>query len=498
MKRKLDIRLYVLSLLFAMVALIPACKKSNDSGAAPIISAVRNYAVSPNDTVLHSALAKNQYVVITGQNLQNATSISFDGVPASFNSALLASNSAVVQIPNIVFTQIDTTKLFTVTYKTTAGTTTFSFKLGAPPPVIATISNVFAIPGKDSLFLYGSNLGPIKSFSYGGVTISHPNFRVSVAGDSVFFKMPVGQTNKLIILATPFGTARDTINATPVISSISNENANPGDSVWVYGNYLNGITSFSFAGVQIGSYTVTTFPNTTATIVGFVMPSNAQPAPVIVTTPFGTGKTVFNVQDRATGSILSLDYGTGNYGWQYWGGANVTSGNSDFPGNSQSYAILNNGPLSSGEGNNYSSYAIRIQNETWVPSAHIGDPPSNWAVKFEVSIPKPWNGTTIAISTDANNSSYIYRWEPWQITPTKRAAITTGGWRTVTIPLSWFRANDPTLGYGEGLPLANIADLTGAAGNNPQSFFIDHNYGSATSATGFYGAFGNIRVVKIK
>ena len=498
MKIKLDIRLYILSLLFAMVALLPACKKSNDSGAAPMITAVRNYVASPNDTVLHSALAKNQWVVIIGQNLQNATSISFDGVPASFNSGLFAPNSAVVQIPNIVFTQIDTTKLFTVTYKTPAGTTTFSFKLGAPPPVIATISNVFAIPGKDSLFLYGSNLGPIKSFSYGGVTIHYPNFRVSVAGDSVFFKMPVGQTNKLVILATPFGTARDTINATPVISSISNENANPGDSVWVVGNYLNGITSFSFAGVQIASYKITTFSNTTTTVVGFVMPSNAQPAPVIITTSFGTGKTVFNVQDRATGSIASFDYGIGNYGWEYYGGANITSGNSDFPGNSHSYAILQNNQLSPGEGNNYTNYSINIQSATWVPSANIGDPPSNWAVKFEVSVAKPWNGTTIAIRTDANNSKYIYRWEPWQITPTKTAAITTGGWITVTIPLSLFKAHDATLGDGEGLPLTNIADLTGAAGNKPQCYFEDSNYGSATSATGFYGAFGNIRVVKIK
>jgi len=37
-------------------------------------------------------------VVIVGQNLQNAVSITFDGVPASINNALFAPGSAVVQL----------------------------------------------------------------------------------------------------------------------------------------------------------------------------------------------------------------------------------------------------------------------------------------------------------------------------------------------------------------------------------------------------------------
>jgi hypothetical protein len=62
--------------------------------------------------------------------------LSFDGVPASFNAALFAPNSAVVQIPSIQFSKIDTTKLYTVHYRTTGGSTTFSFKLGPAAPTI--------------------------------------------------------------------------------------------------------------------------------------------------------------------------------------------------------------------------------------------------------------------------------------------------------------------------------------------------------------------------
>src|SRR5476651_968211 len=143
MKKKSYIRLCFLPLLLIVVALLPACKKNADGGAPPSISSIRSYVASPNDTVLHSAVANGQWVVITGQNLQNATQISFDGVPATVNTALFASNSAVVQIPVIQFSTIDTTKLYTVKYATTAGSTTFSFKLGPAAPTITAISNVF-------------------------------------------------------------------------------------------------------------------------------------------------------------------------------------------------------------------------------------------------------------------------------------------------------------------------------------------------------------------
>jgi hypothetical protein len=96
----------------------------------PVISEVRSYVATPDDTILNSLVADGQWVVISGQNLKNAIGIKFNGVTASFNSTLFSESSAVVQIPSIMFATIDTNKLYTIEYTTTGGTTTFPFKLG--------------------------------------------------------------------------------------------------------------------------------------------------------------------------------------------------------------------------------------------------------------------------------------------------------------------------------------------------------------------------------
>ena len=148
-----------------IVALLSACRKNDER--PPVISEIRSYVASPNDTVLNNLVADGQWVVITGQNLQNAVEIKFNGITTSFNGTLFSPNSAVVQIPPMQFSTIDTSKLYTIEYTTTTGTTTFSFKLGSAAPVIMAISNVFANPG-DSVFLYGTNLVLVESLNYAG------------------------------------------------------------------------------------------------------------------------------------------------------------------------------------------------------------------------------------------------------------------------------------------------------------------------------------------
>lgn len=496
MKKKLDIRLCLLPLLLTIVALLPACKKNSDSTTPPVITAIRNYVASPNDTVLHSAVANGQWVVITGQNLQNATQISFDGVPASFNSALFAPNSAVVQIPAIVFSTIDTTKLYTVNYKTPGGSTTFAFKLGPGAPTITAISNVFANPG-DSVYLYGTNLVLVQHLIYGGTTI--PSFKSSVDGTALGFLMPATTPTSQILVVTKGGTVKDTINATPTITGISDENANPGDSVYIYGTYFKAVQKLTFAGTAINSYSLSSKGNS----IGFVMPSTSQSGPASVTTKFGTATTVYNVNDIATGAISNWEWSSA-FNWQWWGGANLYSGNPssgwppytpDFPGNSSQFMVLKTSSLASGEGNTYSNYAILMNGAQWVPTANLNDSPGKWAFKFEVSVPHDWNGGSIDIISGV--SGYIARWEPWQVTATSTASYTTKRWITVTIPLSSFKASDPTLGDGEGTPLVKITDLTGPTGNTACTVYI-HNYSKSATTTGFYAAFDNLRVVKIK
>ncbi|OIQ71423.1 hypothetical protein GALL_469580 [mine drainage metagenome] len=169
--------------------------------------------------------------------------------------------------------------------------------------------------------------------------------------------------------------------------------------------------------------------------------------------------------------------------------------NPDFPGNTSQYMVLKNGVLAAGEGNTYSNYAILMNAAQWVPAANISDAPGNWAFKFEVSVPKSWNGGSIDILSGVGG--FTARWEPWQKTAATTAPYTTNRWVTVTIPLSSFKASDPTLGDGEGASIAKLADLVTASGSTACTVYI-HNYSKSATATGFYGAFDNFRCVKIK
>lgn len=492
MKNIFFFRLIIPALLIA--GLLPACKKN--AGSPPVINAVRNYVASPNDTVFTSLVANGQWVVLTGQNLQNPLRIEFDGVVAGFNAALVAPGSAVVQIPAILFSSVDTTKLYTVRYMTAAGSTSFPFKLGPAAPAVTAISNVFANPG-DSVFLIGANLVLVQQLSYGGTAIT--SFHSSADGTSLGFLMPAQTSNDQVVVVTKSGTVNFKIVATPTIIGVSNENANPGDSVYVFGTYLKNIQSLSFAGANVSS----SVSAADGSWVGFVVPTLSGSGPVSVTTKFGTAATVYNVNDIATGALSNWEW-SGKFNWQWWGGASLNSGNPssgwppytpDFPGNTSQFLVLKTGILAAGEGNTYSSYAIRINSAQWVPVANLSDPTDSWAFKFEVSVPNAWNGGSIDIQPSPG--TYTARWEPWQVSPTRTASVSTRGWVTVTIPLTWFRTKDATLGDGKGVSITKISDLVDATGSADCIMYI-HNYASASTPTGFYGAFDNLRVVKIK
>jgi len=495
MKKILNQRLY-LSLFIMIVALLSACKK--DVEKPPVISEIRSYVATPNDTILNSLVADGQWVVITGQNLQNAIQIKFNGVTAPFNGTLFAGNSAVVQIPPIMFSTIDTTKLYTVEYTTIGGSTTFSFKLGPGAPTIASISNVFANPG-DSVFLYGTNLVLVQNLSYAGTAIT--SFKSNLDGTSLGFLMPAQQPTDQILLTTKGGSVIFKIEATPTITGVSNENAIAGDSVFVYGTYLKNIQSFNFGGAAITS----SQSSADGSSVGFVMPSSSTSGPVSITTQFGSATTVYKVNDigAGTGSISNWEWAS-NFNWQWWGGSTLTSGdpnsgwpayNPDFPGNKSLYQVLKRGIFSGGEGNTWSSYAIRMDAKQWVPAANMNDAIDNWAFKFEVNIPQSWNGASIVI--ESADATYICRWEPWQTSATTTAAYTTKNWKTITIPFAAFRKKDATLGDGKGASMTKFADLLGPSGNSACTVYL-HNYSTDDTPTGFYGAFDNLRVVKIK
>jgi hypothetical protein len=479
---------YLSAIALLVVIILPACKKEK-AGAEPAITSIRNYAAAPNDTIV-TGITPGQWVVIHGQNLKNALHIRFDGIEASFNYGVFDNDRAVVQIPSVIpFNSVPADLLNTVTYVTTTGATTYQFNFNYPAPVITGVSNETFFPG-DSIYILGSGFFLVQSVQFAGANIT--NYSVDSIGTRIGFVCPpLNQVpGGVITVAAKGGTATTTKTyavGKPSILYISNENPNAGDSIHIFGAAFKDIQSVVFAGASISSYNVT--PDYTS--LSFVCPTLSAPGIVTITTLYGAASTTFNVNDINTGIIGNFEWGS-SFGWQWWGGASLQSGNPLLPGNSSQYMLLNGSNMNSGEGNNTST-ALRLNAAQWVPSSNLSDQPENWAIKFEMSVPNPWNGATLVITSD--NAGYMYRFEPWSTT-SGAVAFTTKGWTTVTIPLSSFRASS-SAGEGRGAALSDLTKLVGTSGKSGMYLYM-HNYGAATTETGYYAGFDNVRVVKIK
>jgi len=168
-----------------MTLLLIACE--NDDMDKPVITGVRNYAPSPDDSVLQS-LQPGQWVTLVGHNLTEATQIIISGVPVTFNKSLFSDNYAVVQVPAIIpFPVIPADKLNTIQYFTKGGSTTFSFEITVPAPTITAISNENANAG-DMVTLLGTNLFLLTKLSYAGIEITE--YTTSNDGTTVSFILP--------------------------------------------------------------------------------------------------------------------------------------------------------------------------------------------------------------------------------------------------------------------------------------------------------------------
>jgi hypothetical protein len=111
-------------------------------------------------------------------------------------------------------------------------------------------------------------------------------------------------------------------------------------------------------------------------------------------------------------------------------------------------------------------------------------------------VANPWNGGTLYVQTEFAGESYVARYEPWKIPGSnKTLAFETEGWQTVTIPLSQFKSKKVTLGDGDSVTDLDL--LVGPTGASSYSMNLK-NFASSSTATGFYAAVDNIRVVKIK
>lgn len=303
----------------------------------------------------------------------------------------------------------------------------------------------------------------------------------SIAWDSV----PNGKLNTVDVV-TAGGKVTYKFNITPPtpsITSLSNEMALAGQTLVINGNSFYGISKVIFpGGIAVTNFTVSGITKITLT----VPPGITTGGPLQVVGTYGTGTSILLFNDYTTGMLTTFD--DANYSW---GSYQVTNDATLFPGNTGKYSRIAVAGVGGGDFAWYDGVrSMNTNGVTWIPSGHLNDPLTSYALKFEMSLRKPWNGASFYIVKDYT-WTYLARYEPWKTTG---AAYTTSGWQTVVLPLTLFKTKANNLdGTGDSAP--SLSALVGGGSGSLSFMFINSD---ATAAPAFDGAFDNFRIVKIQ
>ncbi|WP_413668347.1 glycan-binding surface protein [Mucilaginibacter sp. Mucisp86] len=366
-------------------------------------------------------------------------------------------------------------------------------------PVITSIRNYVAHPG-DSLLssvgtgqwivISGKNLKGALAINFDGVKGSFNDAWFSdtsaIALIPAVIAFPTVPSDKLNTIQYITNHGQTTFSfpivaPAPTISGVSNEEANPGDSV-----RINGLSFFFVKSVVYGGINITSFKSSNdGTSIALAVPAGiAQTGGIVsIETKSGKAATVYSVHNFVNGVLNNYD-NINNFSW----GSNTSNSSASYPGNTGYYGIMNASNVPAGDWSWWNGgRSININSAQWVPQANLKDTLSHYAVKFEISATKPWTNGSIQILKDYGSYAALYR--PWKTASGATAAFTTKGWQTVTIPFTSFVDN-------KGFPATSLTDFLGSTGAGGIEFqFI--NDGSST-VQNFEAAIDNIRVVRIK
>jgi Surface glycan-binding protein B xyloglucan binding domain len=348
-------------------------------------------------------------------------------------------------------------------------------------------------PGQ-TIVIQGQYLGTTREIYFNGypapfnsALFSDQNVTVTIPADMPFASLDTSKLNTVRIV-TAFGEVTykfPIVPPPPVIISMSNEMALPGDHVTINGNNFFFVEKVIFPGnIQVTSGLTA---NASGTTLDLTVPAGATQAGTIqVVNRYGTGTSLLLFNDAVTGVLCNFDnVNTLNN----WAGAAIENDPATFPSNRGSYAHLVYSGVIAGDWVWYCC-GRSLNDEVslpWVPAANLNDPIDNWALKFEVNTKVPWKNGTILLDKDYG-WNYQARYEPWN---GLAADYKSNGWKTVVVPLSQFKQ-----GNGTTNAPANLTSLLGASGKGGFNLYFI-NAGTTTVAT-FDVAFDNFRVERIK
>jgi large repetitive protein len=226
-------------------------------------------------------------VDVTGNNFQDATHVTFNGVEASFS----AQSGHLIQ--TTVPAGATTGKIGVVTANGSA-TSTSDFTVSSSCALAPTISSFSPSSGPvgTPVTINGTGLSGATAVKFGGVAAT--SFSVNPSGTQISTTVPSGAVTGKITVTTPGATATSATNFTvtttaPTISSFSPKSGPVGTSVRINGSGFAGATAVRFNGVS-ASFTV----NTQGTRIETKVPTGATTGKITVTTPGGTATSAAN------------------------------------------------------------------------------------------------------------------------------------------------------------------------------------------------------------
>ena len=252
-----------------------------------------------------------------------------------------------------------------------------------------------------------------------------------------------------IRIVTNHGEATYTFSLTPPppeIYYISNENAIPGEEIYISGADFYLIEKIIFPGdIETSDFTV----NSTARIITVTVPQEVTEAGKIkIVTNYHTVETPMPFNDLSGEGVLCNFDDVNSYIW----GCQISSDDISFPGARGSFAHLVSTNIGPGnytwwEGNRVCFLdSIQI-----IAPENLGDLFSQYALKFEMFVKEIWNTGNITIVTKDWEFRYIFA--PWLVDGV-RTDYVTSGWVTFVIPLTEFRDAE-----GTGNPAKAFEDI---------------------------------------
>ncbi|SKC63590.1 hypothetical protein [Ohtaekwangia koreensis] len=313
MRNKSNKRIYHFLLFSTMAAVLLLGCGPDDDMNPPIITEVRNYAASPNDTVVQ-ALETSQWVVLTGRNLDNVVAAFFGGTQATINSALVTGQNMIIQVPSIPFQSVPRNRVNEIMLVNKNGVvTTYSINIKGAP-LISEVRN-YAAPPNDTIVnvikpgqqinLIGYNLKDATAITFQGVNADLAN--VIYTDTSAIVQLPDDFSASNLVLkdkisfTTSIGSTTFSIKIkVPVVvgplAQLLTGGVGPGKA-WVYGASSSFKGPLFWGGVDLGWNRVCTKPNGSCAYDEWTWQSWMGPGDP-ATTDFGS--MTFTVSDEGT------------------------------------------------------------------------------------------------------------------------------------------------------------------------------------------------------